>query len=82
VAFESSSLKGAPPGPFNPRMSSVSNALATGQLQIALTRKQLDSLEQQERDALQLIAAAAPPILHTATRHVQPGVGTRLNVVA
>jgi hypothetical protein len=62
-------------------MSSVSNALAVGQLQIAVARKQLDAIEQQGRDALQLIAAAEPPA-PTEPQNVQPGVGTRLNVVA
>jgi hypothetical protein len=63
-------------------MSSVSNALAMGQLEIAVARKQLDSIEQQGRDALKLIAAAEPPGPPAAARNVQPGVGTRLNVVA
>ena len=63
-------------------MSSVSNAVAMGQLQIAVARKQLDSIEQQGRDALTLIAAAEPPAPGVTPRNVQPGVGTQLNVVA
>jgi hypothetical protein len=63
-------------------MSSVSNALAMGQLQIAIARKQLDSIEQQGRDALMLIAAAEPPAPGVTSQNVQPGVGTQLNVVA
>jgi hypothetical protein len=63
-------------------MSSVSNALVLGQLQIAVARKQLDSIEQQGRDALELIAAAEPPAVGATPPNAQPGVGTQLNVVA
>lgn len=62
-------------------MSSVSNALAMGQLEIAVARKQLDAIEQQGRDALKLIAATEPPSAGAAPQNVQPGVGTQLNFV-
>lgn len=61
-------------------MSPVSNALAMGQLEIAVARKQLDAIEQEGRDALKLIAAAEPAA--GAPQNVQPGVATQLNVVA
>jgi hypothetical protein len=62
-------------------MSSVSNAQAAGQFQIAVARKQLDSVEQQGQNALALIAAAQPAS-EAAPQNVQPGVGTQLNVSA
>jgi hypothetical protein len=52
------------------------------QLQIAVARKQLDAIEQQGRDALELIAAAEPPAPGATPPNAQPGVGTQLNVVA
>lgn len=66
-------------------MSSISDALAVGQLQVAVAAKQLDAIEQQAKDALRLIEAAQPaPQLQadTPAQNVQPGVGTQLNVVA
>lgn len=64
-------------------MSSVSNALALGQLQIAVAKKQLDAVEQQGKDALALIdAASAPQQSQAQPVNAAPGVGTRLNVVA
>jgi hypothetical protein len=62
-------------------MSSVSSALALGQLQIAVMKKQLDSVEQQGKDALALITASSPPAQGQPV-NAAPGVGTRLNVVA
>jgi hypothetical protein len=64
-------------------MSSVSNAVAMGQMQIAIARKQLDNIEQQGQNALALIDAASAPAPREATpQNVQPGVGARLNIVA
>jgi hypothetical protein len=62
-------------------MSSVSNVQAAGQFQIAVARKQLDSVELQGQNALALLAAAEPPG-QAAPQNVQPGVATQLNVVA
>ncbi len=63
-------------------MSSVSNALALSQLQVAVARKQLDSIEQQGQAALALIEATAPPTQAGAPANAGAMVGTRLNVVA
>jgi hypothetical protein len=62
-------------------MSSVSNAVAMGQMQVAIARKQLDTIEQQGQNAVELIEAAAT-VQKGAPQTVQPGVGARLNVVA
>jgi hypothetical protein len=61
-------------------MSSVSSALALGQLQIAVVKKQLDAVEQQGKDALALINSTSTPQPQAVNQ--APGVGTRLNVVA
>jgi hypothetical protein len=64
-------------------MSSVSNALAMGQMQVAIARKQLDSVEQQGQNALALIQAAAPPAAQSAApANVAAGVGAHLNITA
>ncbi len=63
-------------------MSSVSNALAVGQLQISVMKKQLEAIEQQGRDALTLIASSAPPqVADTPAPNTAPGVGAHVNVV-
>lgn len=64
-------------------MSSVSNALAMGQMQVAIAKKQLDSVEQQGKQALALIEAASPPgAQHAAPANVAAGVGANLNITA
>lgn len=64
-------------------MSSVSSSLIATQLQVAVAKKQLDSIEQQGRDALTLIHASAPPEVRAgAPANTAPGVGAQLNVVA
>jgi hypothetical protein len=64
-------------------MSSVSNALAVGQMQVAIAKKQLDSVEQQGKQALTLIQAAAPPaVQNAAAANVAAGVGAHLNITA
>ena len=67
-------------------MSSVSDALSYGQLQIAVQKKQLESIEQQGRAALALIDAAQPPPQAAAPSgppaNVPPEVGQNLNVEA
>ncbi len=64
-------------------MGSVSNSLLSTQLEIAVARRQLDSMEQQGRDALTLIQSAAPPEARGQTpANTAPGVGAQLNVVA
>jgi hypothetical protein len=60
-------------------MSSVSNALQVGQFQIAVAKQQLESIEQQGRDALTLIESSVAP--QPALANVGPGVGTTLNIV-
>jgi hypothetical protein len=63
-------------------MSSVSNATNMGQVQIAVARLQLDSIEQQGRDTLSLIHSAAPAPAPAAPANAAPGVGTRVNIPA
>jgi hypothetical protein len=67
--------------PFSTWMSAVSSSLLSTQLEVAVARKQLDSLEQQGRDALTLIQSSAPPETK-APVNAAPGVGAQLNVVA
>jgi len=64
-------------------MSSVSNSLLAGQFQIAVAKQQLDSIEQQGRDALTLIESSVAPQAAgpVAPANVGPGVGTTLNIV-
>jgi len=64
-------------------MSSISNALTTDQLQIAVAKQQLRSIEQQGKDALSLIQSAAAPEVAPAAQpaNVAAHVGTALNVV-
>jgi hypothetical protein len=68
-------------------MSSVSNAVAMGQMQISVAKMQLEAVEQQGRDALTLIHSSTPPEVVAAAATAAPanaaaGVGERLNVVA
>jgi hypothetical protein len=68
-------------------MSSVSNAVTMGQMQISVAKMQLEAVEQQGRDALTLIHASTPPQVSAAAATGAPanasaGVGERLNVVA
>jgi hypothetical protein len=64
-------------------MSSISNDLMAGQLQIAVAKQQLRSVEQQGKDALSLIqsAAAPEPAPNQAPANQAAGVGTTLNIV-
>jgi len=64
-------------------MSAISNSLMAGELQIAVAKQQLRSVEQQGKDALSLIqSAAAPPVASSGPpANVAPGVGTALNLV-
>jgi hypothetical protein len=65
-------------------MSSVSNAISMGQAQIAVAKMQLDSMEQQGRDAISLIHSAAPPpaAAPATPANAGPGVGTLVNFSA
>lgn len=66
-------------------MSSVSNALAMGQVQIAVAKQQLNAIEQQGKAALDLIESSAPPeVVAAATPppNAAAHVGAHLNVVA
>jgi hypothetical protein len=64
-------------------MSSVSNAVSMGQMEIAVARKQLDSIEQEGKDAVKLIEAAAPPPIEGAPpANVAAGVGSQINYTA
>jgi hypothetical protein len=64
-------------------MSSVTNALAMGELQIAVAKQQLDAMKQEGKNALTLIAASAPPEVAAAAPppNVAAGVGQNLNIV-
>lgn len=63
-------------------MSSVSNVTST--MQVAVAKLQLDSMEQQGRNALSLIhsAAPAPPAAPATPANAGPGVGTQINLEA
>jgi len=52
-------------------------------MQITVAKKQLESIEQQGRDALTLIAASAPAPEPAAAppANTAPGVGAHLNIV-
>jgi hypothetical protein len=64
-------------------MSSVSNALAMGQMQVAIARKELDAIEQQGKQAVTLIQAAAPAAAQNEpSANAAVGVGGQLNIVA
>jgi len=64
-------------------MTSVSNVLAMGQMQVAIARKELDAIEQQGKQALTLIQAAAPVAAQNGpTANAAAGVGGQLNIVA
>jgi hypothetical protein len=63
-------------------MSSVSDAVSMGQMQITIARKQLDNIEQQGRNAVKLIEATAPPEAGASPANAAPGVGTRVNITA
>lgn len=77
-------LKARAEAPFTVSMSAISNSLLSTQLEIAVARKQLDSVEQQGRNALTLIQSSAPSEVPAPanTANTPPGVGARLNVVA
>lgn len=64
-------------------MSSVSNATAMAQVQITVAKMQLDSMEQEGRDAVSLInSAAAAPAAHGAPANTAADVGTNVNYTA
>lgn len=64
-------------------MSSVSGAMAAGQWQVAVARQQLNAIEQQGKDALDLIKSATEPQAAPARpANVAASVGANLNVVA
>ena len=71
-------LKGSAGSPFPFAMDTVSNALAMGQLQVAIAKQQLHSIEQQGRDALTLIhdSAVAADVAPAVPANVGPSVGT------
>lgn len=64
-------------------MSSISTSLTATQIQITVAKKQLETIEQQGRDALTLIAASSPASDQAAAppANTAPGVGTHLNTV-
>jgi hypothetical protein len=56
--------------------------MLAGQFQIAVAKQQLESVEQQGKDALALIQSSAPQVAaNAAPANVASGVGTTLNVV-
>ena len=64
-------------------MSSVSNAVSMGQMQITIAKKQLDNIEQQGKDAVKLIEASAPEVATAAPpANAASGVGTQINYTA
>jgi hypothetical protein len=62
-------------------MSSVSNATTMAQVQITVAKMQLDSMEQQGRDAVSLIHSAAAQAPATPA-NTAPGVGAVVNYSA
>ncbi len=65
-------------------MSAISNAIDLSRLDIAVARKQLDSIEQQGKDALTLIEGASPASESSSgpPPNAAASVGTQLNIVA
>ena len=65
-------------------MTSVSSAGAPGEYQIAVAKLQLDSVEQQGKDAIALIESSAAPegAATGAPANAAPGVGTHLHFTA
>ena len=63
-------------------MSSVSNAVSMGQMQITIARKQLDAIEQEGKDAVKLMEAAAPPAPGAPPANTAAGVGSQVNITA
>ena len=61
-------------------MSSVSSAGAPGQYQIAVAKLQLDSVEQQGKDAIALIESSVAS--KGAPANAAAGVGTQVNYKA
>ena len=64
-------------------MSSISTSLTSTQMQVTVAKRQLESIEQQGRDALTLIHSSAPPEVRAAVppTNTAPGVGANLNFV-
>lgn len=63
-------------------MSSVSNAVSMGQMQITIAKKQLETIQQQGKDAVKLIEASAPPEAGAPPANAAAGVGTQVNITA
>lgn len=63
-------------------MSSVSNAVSMGQMQITIAKKQLEAIQQEGEDAVKLMEAAAPPAPGAPPANTAAGVGTRVNITA
>jgi hypothetical protein len=63
-------------------MSSVSNATNMAQVQLTVAKMQLDSMEQQGRDAVSLIKSAAASPASVTPANTAPGVGMNVNYSA
>jgi len=63
-------------------MSSVSNATNMAQVQITVAKMQLDSMEQQGRDAVSLIKSAAASPASATPANTAPNVGMNVNYTA
>ena len=61
-------------------MTSVSNASSVGQLQITVAKKELEAVEQEGKNALELIHASMPE--PAAAANAAPGVGGNVNYTA
>jgi hypothetical protein len=63
-------------------MSSVSNAVSMGQMQITIAKKQLEAIKQEGEDAVKLMEAASPPPPGAPPANAAAGVGTHVNITA
>jgi hypothetical protein len=64
-------------------MNPLAGDVVAGQYQIAVARKQLDAIEQDGRNAMELIHAATPPPGSAGPpANVTAGVGSKLNFTA
>jgi hypothetical protein len=64
-------------------MNPIASDVAAGQYQIAVARKQLDAIEQDGRNAMELIHSATPPPgAEGPPANVTQGIGSKLNFTA
>jgi hypothetical protein len=64
-------------------MNPIAGDVVAGQYQIAVARKQLDAVEQEGRNAMELIhSATPPPSAEGPPANVAASVGSKLNFTA